>query len=237
MNKILQFGRKAYWAGQRAIRKTLYAPPAGTIDFGDLRRLTPISVHRGWDRGTPVDRYFINQFVADHQRDIHGAVLEFEDDLYMAQYADHITQRDVVNLTADPKATIIADIVSAPQIPSDSYDCVISTQVLQYVTDVNSAIQTMHRILKPGGVLLCSFPGIAPLDKPDLAWNDQQHLTSYLARRVFPALFSSADVVFHGNVLLATAFFYGIAAEELTPAEKEHADPMVEIVVTVRAVK
>ena len=56
MNKILQFGRKAYWAGQRAIRKTLYAPPAGTIDFGDLRRLTPISVHRALYLGTTVDR-------------------------------------------------------------------------------------------------------------------------------------------------------------------------------------
>src|SRR5690348_8634455 len=35
----------------------------GRVNFGDLRRLKPISVVWGFDRGRPVDRYYIEQFL------------------------------------------------------------------------------------------------------------------------------------------------------------------------------
>ena len=39
----------------------------------------PVSDHWGWDRGTPVDRYYIEQFLAEHAADVRGRVLEVKD--------------------------------------------------------------------------------------------------------------------------------------------------------------
>ena len=39
----------------------------------------------------------------------------------------------------------------------------ICTQTLQLVFDVGAAVQTLHRILKPGGVALVTIPGITQM--------------------------------------------------------------------------
>jgi hypothetical protein len=41
----------------------------------------------------------------------------------------------------------------------------------------------------------------------------------------------------YGNVLAATAFLYGLAAEELQPADLTHLDRRFPVTVTFRAVK
>jgi hypothetical protein len=45
------------------------------------------------------------------------------------------------------------------------------------------------------------------------------------------------EVQAHGNVLAATAFLQGLAAEELTQAELDYNDPDYEVNIAVRAVK
>ena len=47
--------------------RRLTHPPGGTR-FGNMRRLTPLSRHFGYERGTPVDRYYIEAFLARHAR-------------------------------------------------------------------------------------------------------------------------------------------------------------------------
>jgi hypothetical protein len=44
-----------------------------------LRRLEPFSDQYGWDRGTPVDRFYIDAFVAGQRAAIRGDVLEIRD--------------------------------------------------------------------------------------------------------------------------------------------------------------
>jgi len=41
----------------------------------------------------------------------------------------------------------------------------VFTQTLHLIYDVRSAIRTLHRVLKPGGVLLATFPGISQTEK------------------------------------------------------------------------
>ena len=38
--------------------------------LGTIRRTTPLSERHGYDRGTPVDRYYIERFLEEHRRDI-----------------------------------------------------------------------------------------------------------------------------------------------------------------------
>lgn len=136
-------------------------------DIGSLRRTTPVSIHWGVERGQIVDRYYIERFLAEHERDVRGQVLEFADDSYARRFGGaHVSGVDVLHLRADnPRATIVADLARGDPIPSASFDCVICTQVLKYVYDLHGGIRTLYRILKPGGVLLLTVPGIQKIDR------------------------------------------------------------------------
>ena len=39
------------------------APGVGSVDFGDLRRLEPVSREYGFDRGGVIDRYYNENFL------------------------------------------------------------------------------------------------------------------------------------------------------------------------------
>jgi glycosyltransferase involved in cell wall biosynthesis len=213
------------------------------VRFGTLRRLTPVSRKFGWDRGgVPVDRYYIERFLQQHAGDIAGRVLEVRDDAYTRKFGGgRVTRADVLHPTHDnPKATIVADLTSAEQIPSDTFDCVVLTQVLPFIPDVHAAVRTLHRILRPGGVVLATMPGISQIVRYDMdRWGDYWRFTSLSARRAFEAAFPEGEVHVEafGNVLVATAFLYGLSSRELRPAELEHHDPDYEVLIAVRAVK
>lgn len=216
-------------------------PPVGRVRFGDLRRVTPISPDFGYGRGGPIDRYYIERFLHDRQGDIRGRVLEIGDDAYTRKFGGpRVTRRDVLHVSADaPQATIVADLTDADHVPSDSFDCVILTQTLHVIYDVRAAVATLHRILKPGGVLLATFPGISQID-PD-EWGESWYwgFTTRSARRLFGEFFpdGAARIEAHGNVLVATAFLHGLGVGELRREELARDDPQFEVLITVRAVK
>jgi SAM-dependent methyltransferase len=216
-------------------------PPVGAVRFGSLRRLTPISRVFGYDRGQPIDRHYIESFLAAHARDVRGAVVEVGDDEYTRRFgAGSVTRSDILHVSADnPRATIVADLACAEHIASNSFDCVIVTQTLHLIFDVAAAVRTVHRILRPGGVCLATVPGISQVDSG--AWQDYWYwsLTPAAARRLFTEAFTGGDVAVeaHGNVLASTAFLYGLAASELSRAELDANDPSYPLLVTIRAVK
>ena len=49
-----------------------------------------------------------------------------------------------------------------PQIASDSYDVVICEQVLEHLSELDVAIATLERVLKPGGRLIVGVPIFVP---------------------------------------------------------------------------
>jgi len=216
---------------------------ARPVRLGGLRRLTPVSRKFGWDRGgLPVDRYYIERFLQDHAGDIRGRVLEARDDAYTRRFGRaSVTQADVLHPTRDnPRATIVADLTRAESIPDNSFDCVLLTQVLPFIPDVEAAVTTVHRILRPGGVALVTVPGISQIVRYDMdRWGDYWRFTTLSARRLFEAAFPSGDVAVeaHGNVLVATAFLHGLSTGDLRQDELEYRDPDYEVLITVRAVK
>jgi SAM-dependent methyltransferase len=217
-------------------------PPAlGAIEFGDLRRVTPVSRAFGFERGRPVDRYYIERFLTGAAADITGRVVEVGDDTYTRQFGRRMSRSDVLDLPRNAgRATILADLTAADHIPTASFDCFILTQTLQYVYDLPAAAATLHRVIKPGGVLLASFPVISQICRYDMdRWGDYWRFTTASAGRLLADVFGPerVDVTGHGNVLAALCFLHGLSAEELEPAELDYHDPDYEIVVTARAVK
>lgn len=217
-------------------------PPVGSIRFGSLRRVEPVSRDWGFDRGLPIDRHYIERFLAAHTSDICGHVLEIADDTYTRLFGgDRLTRSDVLNVVAGhPKTTIVGDLACADHIPSDTFDCIIITQTLHLIYDVRAALKTLFRILKPGGVLLVTIPGISQISRYDMdRWGDYWRFTTRSAQRLFEEVFPAAhiQVAACGNVLAATALLYGLVTQELRADELDYCDPDYEILITIRAVK
>ncbi|MCF6158759.1 MAG: glycosyltransferase [wastewater metagenome] len=238
MKRILPFPIRNWL---RNLRQYRHRPGVGSVRFGDLRRTTPISREFGFDRGLPVDRYYIENFLATYAGDISGRVLEIGDDFYTQKFGgNRVSKRDVLHVTeSSPQVTFIGDLTCADHIPSDIFDCIILTQTLHLIYDVRAALKTLYRILKPGGVLLATFPGISQISEDQ--WGNSWYwgFTTMSAHRLFTEIFpqSGVTVKAYGNVLTAAAFMYGLAAEELKQEEFNHYDPIYQVLITVRAIK
>ena len=226
----------AQWQGRE------YCPPVGRVRFGSLRRILPLSHNWGFDRGLPVDRYYIEQFLDRHRADIRGRVLEIADATYTRQFGgERVTQSDVLHVAEGfPEATIVADLTQADHIPSNSFDCLIFTQTLQVIYDVPAALKTVERILKPGGVLLTTVAGISKISRWDMErWGHAWSFTTFSTQRLLEEAFPTADMQIQawGNVLTASAFLYGMAAQELSPEELDAHDPDYQVIISARVVK
>jgi SAM-dependent methyltransferase len=207
--------------------------------LGTIRRTAPLSDHYGRDRGTPVDRYYIEQFLAGERATIRGRVLEVLNRDYTERFGAAVASSDVLDIDrGNPDATIVADLAAADGVPTAAFDCFVLTQTLQYVYDLKAAVGHAYRILSPGGTLLCTVPVVSRIDRSELD-SEYWRLTAAACSRLFGDVFGPSNVVVRarGNVLAAVAFLVGMAAEELSTRELERDDPFFSIVVTVRATK
>jgi SAM-dependent methyltransferase len=214
-------------------------PRTGTVKFADLRRVTPISPIFGMDRGMPIDRHYIEAFLAAHASDIRGRALELGDATYIKRFGTGVEKIDVLHVVAgNPEATIIADLTDAGHIPSDAFDCIIFTQALQMIYDMKAAMRTLYRILKPGGVILMTTHGTSKiarrLGRDD--WGEYWRLTAQGVEALVKDVAPTAELTLksYGNVLSAAAFLYGLAAEDLDRRELDAVDEDFEVVLGVR---
>lgn len=212
------------------------------IVLGKLDRTEPVSPNFGYERGIPIDRYYIDTFLLENTDDIQGRVLEVSDNGYTKRYGgEKVKQSDILHVSEDnPKATIVSDLTQAHNIPSESFDCIILIQTLQFIYDIKSAVRHIHRILKPNGILLVTMSGISQISKYDMdQWGEYWRFTTASAQRLFEEEFSRENIKVkaYGNVLVATAFLYGMATEDLKSEQLNYNDPSYQMVVTVRAVK
>jgi SAM-dependent methyltransferase len=226
----------AHWHGCE------YCPPVGWVRLGHLQRIMPISRRWGSDRGLPIDRYYIEQFLSTHALDIRGYVLEILDDTYTCKFdGERVTRSDVLHVVeGNPRATIVADLTCADHIPSDTFDGVILTQTLQFIYDVRAALKTLYRTLKPGGVLLATFPGISQISRGDMdRWGDYWRFMTLSSPRLLEEIFPAGRVAVeaYGNVLAAIAFLHGLVSQELHQNDLGSLDPDYEVLITARAVK
>lgn len=216
-------------------------PPVGAVKLGSLNRLTPFSYHFGFDRGQPIDRYYIENFLDCFSSDIRGRVLEVGDRAYTTRFGgSRVAISDVLHLSADnPQATIVGDLSDADHVASDVFDCIILTQTLHLIYDAQRVVRTLYRIMKPGAVLLLTVPGISQISSDRWKTTWYWSFTTQSAQRMFGDVFGEGNVSVnaYGNVLTATSFLYGMAAQELDAKALDWHDPNYQLLITVRAVK
>jgi peptidoglycan/xylan/chitin deacetylase (PgdA/CDA1 family)/SAM-dependent methyltransferase len=216
-------------------------PEPASGPFSGPRRMVPLSRAMGPDQGHPIDRYYIEGFLAQHATDIRGRVLEIGDNNYALRFGgDRILKTDVLHHTRDsPAAMLVAALTRAKYLPSETFDCIIFPSGLHLIYDARVALRSLWRSLKPGGALLAACPGLTALNHTESTsawyWRFTQASVGQLLEDVAPG--SGAEVNSHGNVLAACAFLYGLAVEELSPPELDFQDSNYDITLTVRAVK
>lgn len=220
----------------------LFRNPSGWIQrlaarYATMRQTEPLSDCWGHDRGTPLDRFYIEQFLEAHRHKVRGRVLEMEDRYYTDYYGSGVERSEVLDISpSNPAATIVADLQRADAIPSDHFDCFILTQTIQYIYQLRQAVEHCRRILRPGGVLLATVPAVGRVDP---AIVDYWRFTTASCSALFGGVFGEENVSVrsYGNVLAAIASLSGWAQEEMSASELAANDPFFPVIIAVHALK
>ena len=212
------------------------------VKWHQLRTLTPVSTVFGLDRGTPIDRYYIENFLRSQSTHIRGVVLEIAESSYSKQFGgERVTAFEVLHYTHDNKnATIVGDLCDHRSLPANKIDCFICTQTFQFIYNYKDAIRGAYHMLKEGGVLLATVAGISQISRYDMdKWGDYWRFTSLSAKASFEEVFGQNNVTVqaYGNVLSSTAFLHGISVEELTTKELDATDDNYQMLITIVAFK
>ncbi len=229
--------RRLYQSGRMKPR----SPVVGLIHWGDLARTEPFSTQFGYDRGGPVDRYYIERFLKKHADRITGWVMEVGDNGYTLRFgAGKVAHSDVLHIDhGAPSATIIGDLSDLPQVPGERFDCIILTQTLHLIYDYQAALRTCHRILKRGGALLLTTPGVSNIDWGRWGRTWYWSFTPASAERILGDVFGrdNVRVSAYGNVMAAAAFLYGLGVNEIGDSEKDIYDPHYPVIIAAEVTK
>jgi len=227
-NKLIKIIRKIRSTVMRTVKpKRFY--------YLATKSTKPISRKYGFDRGTPIDRYYIEKFLEENKRFIRGKCLEVRDNEYTKKFGGNVGRSEVIDI--DPKvksATIHADLADMKKVKSDSFDCLLITHTIGVIYDFDKAVKECHRVLKNGGTLLVTSSSFSPAH--DLK-NEYWRFTPASTRKIFGKYFKKLEVKTFGNVLSGQAFWVGLSQEELTKEELDFNDPNYPCIVTVKAIK
>ena len=207
---------------------------------GQIARSQPLCSAFGYGRGLPIDRLYIERFLETHRSDIRGHVLEIGDDSYSRRFGGtRISTQDVLDVRpGHAGATITGSLTDPGVLPSSTFDCIIMTQTLHLIYELEPAVAQLRRALRPHGVLLITVPGVSSIDRGE--WQDSWYwsFTAGSLRRLLSGPFSpgQVDSVVYGNLVAATAFLHGAAVEDVNILALEPVDLHYPVVIAGRAI-
>ena len=210
-------------------------------NWHNLRSTKPLSQSFGIDRGTPIDRIYIEDFLKKHAMYIKGSTLEIAEDYYSRKFGVGVEKYGILHATADnPNATIVGDLTDINTLPQSIIDCFICTQTLNFIYEFGKAIQGGRHLLKPGGYMLATVAGISQVSRYDMdKWGDYWRFTTLSMQKSFEEAFGvgNVEVDSYGTVLTATSLLQGISAEELTQEEIFAKDQNYQVIIVIKAKK
>lgn len=191
------------------------------------RNTKPASRKFGYDRGTPIDRYWIEDFLEKNKMNIKGVVLEVTDNRYTVRYGSkNVTKSDVLDINPkNKKANIICDLRDlSKKVKNDTYDCIILTHVLGLIDNYETALTECYRILKKDGVLIFTGSSFGPiLGDEEVHWRFNRFSAKYILGKVFGN--KNVVVVAYGNALAGQALWAGLSQEDLSSDQLSVYDP------------
>lgn len=121
-----------------------------------------------WPPPTPARKY-IYDFLTKYKEQIHGRCVEFPPAVYKKDLIKlpSVSSYDVWGLKEGQDITIIGDLQNSPHLKDGIFDTFICTHVLGCIAKPWLAVAEMHRLLAPGGLVLCTVPAILQKIAPD----------------------------------------------------------------------
>lgn len=209
------------------------------VDFVDFRRVEPVSTVFGIDRGLPIDRYYIERFLAAHSDRIAGEVLEVGASTYTKRFGgSRVATAQALHVSPEPgQNCLVGNLTDRATLPDRRFDCFICTQTFNFIYDHEAAVRGAWQVLKPGGVLLATVAGISQVSRYDMdRWGDYWRFTTASLERLFAPVFETCRIESHGNPLAACAMLQGCAVEDLPePSLLDDVDPDYQVLLTIVA--
>lgn len=201
----------------------------------------PIKNDFGFSLGTPIDRFYINDFLRENSNDIKGIVLEISENTYTQKFGSNVLTSEILSYQPSSSPNIIiGDLTDKLSLPTERYDCFICTQTLNFVFEIQNAIEGIYKLLKTDGVALVTIAGLTQVSRYDMdRWGDYWRLTTRSAEKLFENIFGKDNVTvsFYGNPLAACYLLQGIPAEQIDETAIHTKHPDYQIVISVVAKK
>jgi len=215
--------------GRRRLRRPAW--------WGTLRRHHGFDPVYGQTRGTPVDRYYIEHMLDTHRELITGDVLEVNNREYVDRFGHDLASVTVLDIDAtNPRATLVADLCREGSLPVGAFDCLVITQTLHFLPDIDTALRNLLASLKPGGTLLLTAPVASPTSWPEHpldSWRFMPRGLEILAHRhARPG--DQFEVLTFGNRVTVAAFVLSLALEDLRHRDLAPVDPLCPLLTALR---
>jgi SAM-dependent methyltransferase len=211
--------------------------------FNLFVRSKPVSDVFGLDRGSPIDRFYIEFFLEKYKKYITGNVLEIADNTYTKKFGQ---DRNINSFILDysgannSRNIINLDLINTDSVPENKFDCIICTQTLNFIFDFNKAIDSLHKMLKINGTALVTVAGISQVSKYDAdRWGDFWRFNPMGIEKCFINKFGKSNVVacVYGNNYSATMFLNGFCFEECNKNKLLYSDKNYPLIIAIKITK
>ncbi len=194
-----------------------------------------VSTRFGLERGQPIDRYYVESFLRENAGQISGSVLEIGDATYTTRFGRNVTRSDVLHLTEQVgPAGIVGDLQDPRTLAGRRYDCIILTQVLQFIPRPDVAMANAWAACAAGGAILLTVPCTTQISEFDQArWGEYWRFTDRGLRLILDKLENAqVSVRSRGNLTACVAFLRGLCVEDLPAGDLDADDARYQFLVT-----
>lgn len=181
------------------------------------------------DRGTPIDRFYIEKFVKSKRKYISGNIYEIGDDFYSKKYAQPHSKFTVLTYKEnEPFAKHNINFNKKNSHLYNTADCLIVVQTLNFLYNTKNAISEIRNILKYDGCAIITVSSITPVSLYDYKrWGDFWRFTDMALRELLLEFFSIEEIEIRsfGNYDSTMFYLSGACAEEVNESILNHIDP------------
>ena len=222
---------KKVYVSLRAILNRFLSPSKTT-----LRSIKKHSEKFGFDRGTPIDRYYIDHFLKNlNLENNFNRSLEFGEILY----SDSFKVKEKYFLSHPEYETrdiasnqILFDLNSEHSYEGTKFDLILSTNVINFTKNPFVSIKHHIDMLNSRGTLVLTVSASMPISKFDAErWGDYWRFTPDGLNQLLRTLNCEYHIKSFGSFVTSIAFLCGLSAEEIDATDLNKNDDSYPIVV------
>lgn len=202
--------------------------PVGKIRFGDFREYAPFCNNYGFTRGTPIDRYYLDQFIAEIRDEVNGDTLEIggRKENRHRYGLRHVISYKVIDVIGGRSVDIVADAHDVTACSANSFDSILLFNVLEHCERPWVIASNLSTWLRPGGKVYCMVPVVQRIHgDPKDYWRILPDSLEFLFRD-----YHILKKGTYGNLMTSVAALSGIAMEELDLDELSPKNPQYPVI-------